>query len=113
LDLVIKGGFRHPWIPSPRESDLRQMLLHHPKLVRMRTAVNNELHTPAMTEGGCRRQKLWSAGGLAELKSLTLLPWKHRGREELLLLLEQLDRSVAVLYEAVVEEAKWRPEVQR
>jgi transposase len=110
---MIKDGFRHLWIPSPTESDLRQMRLYRPKLVRMRPAVKNELHTQAMSEGECRRQKLWCAGGLAELKSLMLLPWMHRQREEPLLLLEQLDCSVAALYEAVVEEAKRRTEVQR
>jgi len=80
------------------------------KLVRVRTLVKNQLHALAMSQGVCRRRQLWSVRGRAELRSLALLPWASRRRNELLTLLDQLEAAIAPLDRAVEQEAKERAE---
>jgi len=111
LDLLRAGRFPRIWVPSLAERDLRQLLVHRDKLVRTRTALKNQLHALAISEGLCRRQRLWSARGRAQLESLALLPWASRRRQELLAWLEQLDHSVSELDQAVEQAAQARPDV--
>jgi transposase len=111
LDLLRTGRFPRIWVPSMEERDLRQLLVYRTKLVRTRTAVKNQLHALAISQGVCRKRKLWSARGRAELESLRLLPWASRRRQELLQWLEQLDGSVEELDRAVEEAARGRAEV--
>ena len=111
LDLLRTGRFPRIWVPSMEERDLRQLLVHRMKMVRTRTAVKNQLHYLAMSQGVCRKRKLWSARGRAELEGLRLLPWASRRRQELLEWLDQLDRSVEELDRAVEEAGRGRTEV--
>jgi transposase len=108
LDLLQAGRFPRIWVPSPAERDLRQLLVHRSKLVRTRTAVKNQLHALAMSQGVCRKRQLWSARGRAELESLALLPWASRRRQALLELLDQLAGPIAELDRAVAAEAQQR-----
>ena len=111
LDLLLAGRFPRIWVPSIQERDLRQLLVHRMKMVRRRTAVRNQLHYLAMSQGVCRKRKLWSARGREELESLKLLPWASRRRQELLGWLDRLDRSVEELDRAVEEAGRGRAEV--
>ncbi len=111
LDLLRTGRFPRIWVPSVEERDLRQLLVHRMKLVRARTQVKNQLHALAISQGVCRRGKLWSAKGRAELEKLTLLPWAARRRKELLEWLDHLDEQVRELDRAVEEAGRARPEV--
>ncbi len=111
LDLLRTGRFPRIWVPSLEERDLRQLLVHRMKLVRARTAVKNQLHALAISQGVCRRGKLWSAKGRAELEKLTLLPWAARRRKELLEWLDHLDEQVRELDRAVEEAGRARPDV--
>jgi len=113
LDLLLTNRFPRIWVPAAAERDLRQLLVHRMKLVRVRTLVKNQLHALAMSQGVCRKRKLWSAKGRAELQSLVLLPWASRRRTELLALLEQLDAALEPLDRAVAEEARARPDAVR
>jgi transposase len=113
LDLLQAGRFPRIWVPSLAERDLRQLLVHRSKLVRTRTAVKNQLHALAMSQGVCRKQKLWSARGRAELESLALLPWASRRRQALLELLDQLEGPIAELDRAVAAEAQQRADALR
>src|SRR5271154_7361693 len=108
LDLMLANRFPRIWVPTPTERDLRQLLWHRHKLVRMRTMLGNQLHFLAMSQGLCRKKKLFTKKGRAELGSLTLGPWAGRRREELLKLLGQLDPPIAELDRAVLEEAQRR-----
>ncbi|MGB6667316.1 MAG: IS110 family transposase [Candidatus Acidiferrum sp.] len=108
LDLLLAKRFPRIWVPTPVERDLRQLLWHRHKLVRMRTMLGNQLHFLAMSQGLCRKQKLFTKKGRAELGGLTLGPWAGRRREELLKLLDQLDSPIAELDRAVLEEARRR-----
>jgi len=108
LDLLLAKRFPKIWVPTPAERDLRQLLWHRHKLVRLRTMLGNQLHFLAMTPGLCRKQKLFTKKGRAELVGLGLAPWARRRREELLKLLDQLDPPIAELDRAVMEEAQRR-----
>jgi transposase len=108
LDLLLAKRFPKIWVPTPAERDLRQLLWHRHKLVCLRTMLTNQLHFLAMSQGLCRKKKLFTKKGRAELGSLTLGPWASRRREELLKLLGQLDPPIAELDRAVSEEAKRR-----
>jgi transposase len=113
LELLLTGRFPRIWVPSLAERDLRQLLVHRMKLVRTRTMVKNQLQALAISQGVCRKRKLWSVGGRAELDSLALLPWASRRREDLIETLERLDRGVAELDRAVEEAAQRREEAVR
>jgi len=108
LDLLRTDRFPRIWVPSLAERDLRQLLVHRMKLVRTRTAVQNQLHALALSQGVCRKHRLGSARGRAELESLALLPWASRRRQELLALLDQLAGPIAELDRAVEAEAQQR-----
>ena len=111
LDLLRTGRFPRIWVPSVEERDLRQLLVHRMKQVRARTQVKNQLHALAISQGVCRKGKLWSVKGRKELEGLTLLPLAARRRKELLEWLDRLDDQVRELDRAVEEAGRERPEV--
>jgi len=111
LDLLRTGRFPRIWVPSLAERDLRQLLVHRMKMVRARTQVKNQLHALAISQGVCRKRKLWSGKGRKELESLALLPWAARRREELLDSLDRLDEQIRELDRAVEEAGREREEV--
>jgi transposase len=111
LDLLRTGRFPRIWVPTVEERDLRQLLVHRMKQVRVRTQVKNQLHALAISQGVCRKRQLWSAKGRAELESLALLPWAARRRKERLEWLDRLDEQVRELDRAVEEAGRERPEV--
>jgi len=113
LQLLVEGRFPRIWVPTPAERDVRQLLLHRAKLVRVRTQVKNQLQALALNQGVQRKWKLWTAVGRKQLESLPLLPWASRRREELLKLLDELEGSITALDGAVCQEASTRPAVRR
>ena len=113
LDLLLANRFPRIWVPSTAERDLRQLLWHRHKLVRLRTMLGNQLHFLAMSQGLCRKQKLFTKKGRGELEQLSLGPWSSRRREELLRLLDQLGPSIAELDRAVLEQAQRREDAVR
>jgi transposase len=113
LDLMLTHRFPKIWVPTPAERDLRQLLWHRHKLVGMRTMLSNQLHFLAMSQGLCRKKKLFTRHGRAELTDLALGPWAGRRRGELLHLLDQLDPAIDQLDRAVLEEAQRREEAVR
>jgi transposase len=108
LDLLLTKRFPKIWVPTPAERDLRQLLWHRHKLVCLRTILGNQLHALALSEGLCRKKKLFTKKGRGELAGLALGPWASRRRAELLQLLEQLAAPLAELDRAVLEEAQRR-----
>jgi transposase len=54
----------------------------------------------------CRKKKLFTKTGRAELESLALDPWASRRRRELLQMLDQFDTTLDELDGAVAEQAK-------
>jgi transposase len=108
LELLLAKRFPKIWVPTAAERDLRQLLWHRHKLVCLRTMLGNQLHFLAMSQGLCRKKKLFTKKGRAELTGLALGPWTRRRREELLQLLDQVDAPIAELDRAVLEEAQRR-----
>jgi transposase len=78
LRLLLEKRFPRIWIPSPTERDTRQLLRHRYKLVCFRVSVKNQLHGLAMSQGVCRKKKLFTAQGREELEKLSLGPWARR-----------------------------------
>ena len=110
LDLLVKGHFPQIWVPSVEERDARQLLKYRNKLVQMQTSVKNQVHFLAISQGLCRKVRLWSARGRAELEGLSLGPWASERRQALLELLDGLEPKIERLTEAVKAEADGRPD---
>jgi transposase len=110
LKLLLEERFPRIWIPSPGERDLRQLLRHRYKLVCFRTSVKNQLHALAMSQGVCRKEKLWTEAGRRELEGLALGRWAARRRRDLLKWFDRSEEQLVELDRAVIEEAKRRPE---
>jgi transposase len=113
LQMLVENRFPRIWVPTARERDVRQLLMHRAKLVRMRTQVKNQLQALALNQGLQRKRKLWSEAGRKQLQALPMLPWTARRREELLRLLDQLETSIGELDRVVAEEANTRVEARR
>src|ERR1700739_2402741 len=116
LRLMRENNFPQIWVPGPENRDLRQLLWHRHRLVQMRTRIMNQLQALAMNEGYRWKKKLFSEQGRAQLEKLWLAPWARGRRQELLELLELLDRlnpTIEELTAAVEREARKRPEVLR
>ena len=94
LDLLVEKRFPRIWVPSVEERDLRQLLKHRHTLVQMRTRVKNQLQHIALNQGLQKKSKLWSREGQEWLKKLELAAWTQRRRDDLLQMLEDLDRQV-------------------
>ena len=106
LKLLMEGRFPRIWTPSGQEKDLRQLLVHRYKLVRIRTQVKNELQHLAMNQGVTKKRKLWSKAGEKVLRELPLKPWASRRREDLFQLREMLTGQIDLLDRSVVEVAE-------
>lgn len=113
LELLLRGDFPRLWVPSWEERDLRQLIVHRVKLVRLETQIKNQLQALALNQGLQKKGKLWSQAGRAQLRGLELAPWAARRREDLLRWLEQLEKETAELHKQIAEQARLRPEVVR
>src|SRR5580658_3910024 len=78
LELLLTNRFPRIWVPTPAERDLRQLLWHRHKLVCLRTMLGNQLHALALSEGLCRKRKLFTKKGRLELAQVGLAPWAGR-----------------------------------
>src|ERR1700737_2052022 len=105
LKLLLEGRFPRIWTPSGQQKDLRQLLIHRHKLVRIRAQVKTELQHLAMNQGVTKKRKLWSKSGEKVLRELPLKPWASRRREDLFTIRGMLDERIAPLDQAVEESA--------
>ncbi len=70
--LLMEGRFPRIWTPSSEQKDLRQLLIHRYKLVRMRAQAKNELQHLAMNQGVQKKRRLWSKAGQKVLREFPL-----------------------------------------
>jgi transposase len=112
LQLLAEDRFPRIWVPSREQKDLRQLLIHRYKLVRIRAQVKNGLQHLAMNQGVLKKRKLWSAAGQQALRELPLAPWASRRREDLLKMMSELDAKIDLLDRAVVEAAEKNEKVK-
>lgn len=75
LQLLVEGRFPRIWTPSSEQRDLRQLLIHRNKLVRLRAQAKNGLQHLAMNQGLQKKRRLWSAAGQKLLREIPLAPW--------------------------------------
>jgi len=113
LQLLLEERFPRLSVPTAEQRDARQLLLHRHRLVQMRTRVKNQLQALAMNEGVRQKRKLWSSKGRAQLQALALPTWAATRRQDLLALLDDLDRRVAILDGAVQQQAEASDVVRR
>jgi transposase len=106
VQLLAEDRFPQIWVPSREEKDLRQLLIHRYKLVRIRAQVKNGLQHLAMNQGVLKKHKLWSKAGEKVLRELPLAPWASRRREDLFRVREVLHGQIDLLDQAVVEAAE-------
>lgn len=106
VQLLAEDRFPRIWVPSKEEKDLRQLLIHRYKLVRIRAQVKNGLQHLALNQGLQRKKRLWSEAGQKALCELPLAPWASRRREDLLKMMSELDAKIELLDQAVMEAAE-------
>jgi len=106
VQLLAEERFPEIWVPSREQKDLRQLLIHRYKLVRIRAQVKNGLQHLAMNQGVLKKRKLWSQAGERVLRELPLAPWASRRREDLFKVREMLNGQIDQLDQAVVDAAE-------
>ena len=106
VQLLAEERFPEIWVPSREQKDLRQLLIHRYKLVRIRAQVKNGLQHLAMNQGVLKKRKLWSQAGERVLRELPLAPWASRRREDLFKVKEMLNGQIDQLDQAVVDAAE-------
>jgi len=105
LDLLLTDKFPKVWQPDAANQDLRVLLVHRVKQVRLRTRLKNQLDGLAKSEGYLS-PRVWSDGRRAALEALPLRGWLGRRRQDLLELHDELDERIAPLDEALREAAE-------
>jgi len=79
---------------------MRQLLLHRCRMVRMRTRIKNQLDGMAKNEGWLS-PRCWSPRRREQIEGLPLTGWRAERRRDLVALLEDLNRRIGPLDEAV------------
>ena len=105
LTWLVEDRFPVVWQPPAENEDLRQLLLHRCRLVRMRTRVKNQSDSIAKNEG-LLSSRVWSPKRRSEIEALPLPGWYAHRRADLLGLLDELDKRIRPLDEAVHEAAE-------
>jgi len=102
LDLLKHNRFPVVWMPGPATRDLRALIAHRVRFVRMRTMVKNGLHAIALNQRVALGPSLWTKRGLAQLQALPLPPHTAHRREDslewlswLTTRIDQLDGRIA------------------
>ena len=104
LRLLLEDRFPAIW-QSPAENDqLRQLLLHRCRLVRLRTRVTNQLDGMAKNEGLVVAGG-WSGKRRQAIEALPLPGWYGERRKDLLALRDRLEERIAPLNKAVNQAA--------
>jgi transposase len=105
LSLLVEDRFPVVWQPPMENEQLRQLLLHRCRLVRMRTRLKNQLDSMAKDEG-LLGSRVWSPRRRGEIESLPLPGWYAHRRADLLGLLDELDKRIRPLDQAVCKAAE-------
>jgi transposase len=113
LDLLRHDRFPTIWVPDPATRDLRALLTHRMRLVRIRTMVKNGLHAIALNYRLARGSKLLRRAGLAELQALALPPHTTQRRDHSLQLLVGLNAQIRELDDAITTAALAHPDAPR
>jgi transposase len=111
LTLLLEDRFPIVWQPSVENEDTRQLLLHRCRLVRFRARIKNQLDSMAKNEG-LLSKRVWCAMRRQQIEALPLSGWYVERRKDLLGLLDELDKRVQPLDEAVRKTAEGNAEAR-
>jgi transposase len=110
LTLLREERFPVIWVPDPSTRDLRSLVAHRIRLVRIRTMIRNGVHAIALNYRLALGRSLFTRRGLAQLRALPLPPHTAQRRDESLELLAQLDGQIDQLEQRLAEVAQGDPE---
>lgn len=113
LQLLSEDRFPTIWVPDPGVRDLRALVAHRMRLVRVRTMVRNGVHAIALNYRLTLAGSLFTRRGVGQLQQLSLPTHTARRREESLELLAWLDARIAALEARIAEVADADPEARR
>jgi transposase len=113
LTLLSEHRFPAIWVPDPGVRDLRALVAHRMRLVRVRTMVRNGVHAIALNYRLALGASLFTRRGIAQLQELSLPAHTAHRREESLELLEWLDRRIAALEAKTAQAADADPDARR
>ena len=113
LDLLRLDHFPTIWVPDPATRDLRALLTHRMRLVRIRTMSKNGLHAIALNDRLAHRAKLLRRAGRARLHALALPPHTAQRRDHSLHLLAGLTVQIRELDDAITTAALAPPDAPR
>jgi transposase len=105
LTLLREERFPQIWVPDPGARDLRALVAHRMRLVRIRTMLKNGVHAIALSYRLALGRSLFTQGGLAQLRALPLPPHTARRRDESLDFLRWLDPQIDELEQRLAEAA--------
>ena len=111
LNMLVEDRFPAVWQPPVENDELRQLLLHRCRMVRMRTRVKNQLDSMAKNEG-LLSSRVWSPKRRQEIEALTLPNWYAQRRSDLLGVLDELNKRIKPLDEAVLQAAEENTEAR-
>jgi transposase len=109
LQLLVEDRFPAIWQPPADNEQLRQLLLHRCRLVRLRARIKNLLDSIAKNQG-LVVAKGWSGKRRSQIEALPLTGWYKQQREDLLYLLDELDQRIDPLDQSVQQAAEENPE---
>jgi transposase len=111
LKMLVEDRFPVVWQPPVENDDLRQLLMHRCRMVRMRARVKNQLDSMAKNEG-LLSKRVWTQKRRQEIEALPLPGWYAERRADLLGLLEEFSKRIEPLDEAVHQAAENNPEAR-
>jgi transposase len=113
LQLLSQDRFPVIWVPDPCVRDLRALVSHRMRLVRIRTMVKNGLHAIALNQRLAAGSALFTRRGRAQLQALALPPHTTQRRDESLALLTWLDAHIDPLNAQIAEAANADDQARR
>jgi transposase len=105
LKMLVEDRFPAVWQPAAENEELRQLLLHRCRMVRMRVRVKNQLDSMAKNEG-LLSSRVWSPRRRQQIETLPLPGWYALRRKDLFVLLDELDKQIRPLDESVRKAAE-------
>lgn len=113
LTLLAESRFPAIWVPDPTTRDLRALIAHRMRLVRLRTMIRNGIHAIALNYRLALGSSLFTRRGLAALRGLPLPRHTAQRRDESLELLSWLDTHTDELDRQIASTASADPEACR
>jgi transposase len=112
LKLLVEDRFPVVWQPPEENEETRQLLLHRCRLVRMRTRLRNQMDAIAKNEGWLSK-RVWCPARRAQIEALPLTGWYAQRRRDLLAMLDELERRIEPLDQAVHQAAAENADARR